>query len=117
MSGVTTTYSSVAAITEFGRSERVTAAAAGAYTCPVGFTAKVRGSMNLDAIGADATYAIAVMRGATFYPVGAHVAVNGISVIAGYVILHQHDMITLIGDDGSTNGTGDIDVTIQEIQQ
>jgi len=71
--------------------------------------------MNLDAVGADATYAIAVKRGATYFPVGEHVAVNGISVITGEVTLEAGDILTNIGDAGSTNGTCDMDCMVQEI--
>jgi len=95
---------------------RVTAAATGLYTCPAGYKAKVRGSMNLDAVGADATYAIAILRAGTYIPVGAHVVVNGISVIQGTVIMQAGDILTNVGDAGSTNGTVDMDGAIQEIR-
>jgi len=113
--GTTNSYSTVAVIPEFPKSGRVVAAATGLYTCPAGKKAKVKGSMNLDAVGADATYAIAVLRSGTYFPVGAHVAVNGISVIAGEVTLEAGDILTNIGDAGSTNGTCDMDCSIQEI--
>lgn len=113
--GVTNSYSTVAVIPETGVSARVTNANTGLYTVPAGKKAKVKGSMNLDAIGADATYAIAVRRGGTFFPVGAHVAVNGISVINGEVLLLAGDILTNVGDAGSTNGTCDMDISYQEI--
>jgi len=113
--GVTTTYSTVAVIPEFNVRGRVTVAGTGLYTCPAGKKAKVRGSMNLDAVGADATYAIATLRAGTFIPLGAHVVVNGVSVIQGEVILQAGDILTNIGDAGSTNGTCDMDISVQEI--
>jgi len=113
--GLTNSYSSVAVIPEIPKTVRVVNADVGLYICPAGKKAKVTGSMNLDAVGADATYAIAVKRGAVFFPVGVHVAVNGISVIAGVVTLDAGDILTNIGDAGSTNGTCDMDCTIQEI--
>jgi len=113
--GVTSSYSNVAVIPEIFATDRVVNAAIGVYTCPAGKKAKVKGSMNLDAVGADATYAIAVLRSGTYTPVGAHVAVNGVSVITGEVTLDAGDILTNIGDAGSTNGTCDMDCTIQEI--
>lgn len=113
--GVTSSYSTIAVIPEFHRSARVVVAGTGLYTCPAGKKAKVRGSMNLDAVGADATYAIAILRGGTFTPVGEHVVVNGISVISGEVTMEAGDILTNIGDAGSTNGTCDMDASIQEI--
>jgi len=113
--GNTISYSTVAVIPEINARGRVLVAGTGLYTCPAGKKSKVRGSMNLDAVGADATYAIAILRAGTFIPVGAHVAVNGISVIQGEVTMEAGDILTLIGDAGSTNGTGDMDASIQEI--
>ncbi len=113
--GKTNSYSTVAVIPEFHKSARVVVAATGLYTVPAGKKAKVKGTMNLDAVGADATYAIAVKRGATYFPVGAHVAVNGISSIQGEITMEAGDILTNIGDAGSTNGTADMDASIQEI--
>lgn len=113
--GVTSSYSTVAVIPEFPVSARIVNANTGLYTCPAGKKAKVTGSMNLDAVGADATYAIAVKRGAVFFPVGAHVAVNAISEIVGELILEAGDILTNIGDAGSTNGTADMNCSVQEI--
>lgn len=113
MSGVTSSYSTVATIPEFNESARVINAATGLYTCPANKKAKVEGSMNLDAVGADATYAIAVLRSGTYIPIGEHVAVNGIS--KGSAELDAGDILTNIGDAGSTNGTADMDAKVQEV--
>jgi len=115
MSGITSSYSTVATIPQFRAQGRVTVSATGVYTVPAGKKAKVTGSMNLDAVGADATYSIAILRAGTFIPVGAHVAVNGISNIQGEVAMIAGDILTLIGDAGSTNGTGDMNASIQEV--
>jgi len=115
MSGITSSYSTVATIPQFTARGRVTVAGTGLYTCPANKKAKVTGSMNLDAVGADATYAIAILRAGTFIPVGAHVAVNGVSVINGEVTLEAGDILTNVGDAGSTNGTCDMNASIQEI--
>lgn len=115
MSGITASYSTVSTIPQFTVRARVTVAATGLYTCPAGKKAKVTGSMNLDAVGADATYAIAVLRAGTFIPVGAHVVVNGISNINGEITLEAGDILTNVGDAGSTNGTCDMNASIQEI--
>ena len=117
--GTTVSYSTIAVIPERGISGRVTNAHVGLYQCPTGKKAKVTGSMNLDAIGADLLYAIAVRRGGPgtiiFMPVGEHATVNNISVIQGKVTLQEGDTLTNIGDSGSTNGTCDMDCSVQEI--
>ena len=94
---------------------RVVNANTGLYTVPAGRTARVSGiTMNLDATGADATYAVAILRGGTFIPVGAHVAVNGISTFQGSMVLEAGDIITNVGDAGSTNGTCDMSASVKE---
>lgn len=94
---------------------RVLNADTGLYTVPTGRSARVTGiTMNLDATGADATYAAAIKRGSTFIPVGAHVAVNGISIFSGVMVLEAGDIVTNVGDAGSTNGTCDMTCTVKE---
>ena len=112
-SGTTTSYTTVAVIPEFNASARVVNAATGLYTVPANKKAKVEGSMNLDAVGADATYAIATLRGGTYIPIGEHVAVNAVS--KGVAELDAAEILTNIGDSGSTNGTCDMDAKIQEV--
>ena len=114
-SGPISSLSSNAVIPEIGISDRVTVANTGLYTCPPNKKARVSGSMVLDAVGADATYAIAIKRGSTFFPVGQFVTPGGLSVIQGVVILDAGDILTNVGDSGSTNGTCDMDCTVQEI--
>jgi len=113
-SGLTVSYGAPSVIPEFTARARVVVAATGLYTCPANKKAKVKGSMNLDAVGADATYAIATLRGGTFIPVGEHVAVNGISR-ADAIEMDAADILTNIGDAGSTNGTADMNAIIQEL--
>lgn len=94
---------------------RVVVAGTGLYTVPVNKKARItQGSMNLDAVGADATYALAILRGGNFRPVGQHVAVNAISTLIGEMNLIAGDIVTNIGDAGSTNGTCDTTCTRQE---
>jgi len=94
---------------------RVTSNATGLYTVPTGKIAVVTSiTLNLDAVGVDATYAIAIKRGATFFPIGAHVAVNGISIWNGSMTLEATDIITNVGDAGSTNGTCDMSASVKE---
>jgi len=94
---------------------RVTNNATGLYTVPTGKIAVVTSiTLNLDAVGADATYAIAIKRGATFFPIGAHVAVNGISTWVGSMTLEATDIISNVGDAGSTNGTCDMSASVKE---
>lgn len=114
MSGITTSYTTVAVIPVFPVTARVTNAAVGLYTCPAGKKAIVREvSLNLDAVGADTTYAVAVKRGGTYFPIGAHAAPNEIST--GQTTLEAGDILTNIGNAGSTNGTCDMDAIIQEV--
>ncbi len=91
---------------------RVVNANAGLFTATVK-TKVLRASMNLDAVGADATYALAILRAGTFIPIGPHVAVNGISE-ANDFLLEAGDILTNIGDANSTNGTCDQDAYLQE---
>jgi len=94
---------------------RVTNANTGLYTVPAGKKARVTSiTLNLNAVGADATYAVAIKRGATFTPVGLHVGVNGLSVFNGVMMLDAGDIVTNLGDAGATNGTCDMSTTFQE---
>jgi len=94
---------------------RVTVAGTGLYEVPAGRRALVTAiTGNLDAVGADATYAVAIERAGTFRPIGAHVAVNGISRWVGQMLLIAGDVITNIGDAGSTNGTIDMVASVKE---
>jgi len=94
---------------------RVTNNATGLYTVPAGKVALVTAiTMNVDALGADATYAIAIRRGATFFPIGAHVVINGISNWNGSMVLEATDIISNVGDSGSTNGTVDMSASVKE---
>ena len=117
--GTTVSYSTIAVIPERGISGRVTNAYVGLYTCPDGKKAKVTGTLNLDAVGADLRYAIAIARvvgaGVVFTPVGEHATENNISIIQAKVALQEGDSLTNIGDSGSTNGTCDMDCSVQEI--
>jgi len=113
--GNTTSYSTVAIVPEFPEAARVTNADIGLYTCPGTKKAKVTGSMVLDAVGADATYAIAVKRAGLFFAVGEFVTAGKVSNINTVVILEVGDILTNIGDSGSTNGTTDMDCSVQEI--
>ena len=94
---------------------RVTVAGTGLYVVPAGRIAVVKSiTMNLDAVGADATYAVSIIRGANNRPIGAHVAVNGISTWVGEMLLIAGDIITNVGDAGSTNGTCDMTASVKE---
>jgi len=94
---------------------RVIVAGTGLYTVPTGRRALVTAiTGNLDAVGADATYAVSILRGGVFRPIGAHVAVNAISSWVGEMLLIAGDIITNIGDAGSTNGTMDMVASVKE---
>lgn len=97
------------------KNARVLNANTGLYEVPAGRIAVVKSiTMNLDAVGADATYAVAIENAGTFRPIGAHVAVNGISVFNGEMLLSAGDVITNIGDAGSTNATADMTASVKE---
>ncbi len=115
MSGVTSSYSNVATIPEIQVLEEVVLSSTGAYTCPTGKKAKIvpDASMNLESIGADATYALAIKKGAVYTALGDFVVALKTSRGAG--MLQAGDILTLIGDSGSTNGDGHISAIIQEI--
>jgi len=94
---------------------RVTNANTGLYTVPAGKIARVAScTMTLDAVGADALYTIAMKRGATFTPLGVFVATNGSANFTGSLLLVAGDIITNVGNNGSTNGTCDQTVTFRE---
>jgi len=94
---------------------RVTNANTGLYTVPAGKVARIISiTMNVDALGADASYAAAIKRGATFTPVAPFAVVNGNSNLVGEISLNAGDIVTDVGDAGSTNGTVDMTVTFQE---
>lgn len=117
MSGVTTTYTNTAVITELAVSKRVVPQNPIAYICPVDATAKVSGTMVASDTGSAAKIAIGVKRDddTTFYPIGEMVENDGISSTPSYVILHGLDYITSVGNNGANTGTADINLTIQEV--
>jgi len=105
-SGLTTTVSA-----------RVVNALTGLYTVPAGRRARVTSvTMSLDAVGADATYACAISRAAVVRPIAEHVAVNALSKFDGELMLQAGDIVTNVGDAGSTNGTCDMTCTFQEYE-
>lgn len=111
--GLTNSYTTVVVIPEFAVSGRVTNANTGVYTCPAGRKALVKkASAVIDALGVDSTYAVAVKRGVTFFPIGEFVGLHKES--SGSALLNAGDILTNFGDAGSTNGTVDMDAIIQE---
>jgi len=97
---------------------RVTNAATGIYVVPTGKVSRIASaSMVLDATGADATYAVAINRGGTIIPLGQFIAVGGQSVASPPLILQAADIVTNVGDAGSTNGTCDQTVTFKEFDE
>lgn len=96
---------------------RITNANLGIYTVPAGKRARITDMEGvLDAVGADATYAIAFKRGAVFTAISRFVtAVVGVNITtASAVTLEAGDILTNVGDAGSTNGTFDLSATIEE---
>lgn len=113
--GVTNSYSTIAVVPEFTVAERVVYSPSGAYTCPAGKKAKVSGSMVLESWGSDATYTIALLKNSSYTSMGIYVSPGEMSTIIGYIIVEEGEIVTIIGDSGSTNATGEFTLTIQEI--
>jgi len=100
---------------EVTKEGRVTVAGTGLYTVPAAKVARVTSITALvDTVGADATYACSIIRGANNRPVGSMQAAGGVSVFTGIMLLQAADIITNVGDSGSTNGTIDMTATIKE---
>jgi len=94
---------------------RVVAAATGLYTVPAGKVALVTSITGvIDALGADASAAVAILRAGTFRPVGAFVVINGKSEYNGRMVLQAGDIITNVGDAGATNTTIDMTASVKE---
>ena len=103
-------------VQEVGISGRVTSSSVGIYTVPSAKKAKVNATMVLDALGADSAYAIAIRRlGGTYHPVGNFVLLEIDVSRAINVTLEATDMLTGIGNSGSTNGTLDLDASYLEL--
>ena len=96
---------------------RVVSASSGLYTVPAGKTTKVTSiTMVLDAVGGDATYAVAITVSGTRRPVGQMVPADGtVSTFSGEIILQAGDKVTNTGDNGSSNGTCDMTCTFIEL--
>jgi len=92
---------------------RVVAAATGLFTATVK-TKVLRASMSINAVGADATSALAILRAGTYIPIGNFVAADGVISLANDFLLEVGDILTNIGDAGATNTTTDMDAYIQE---
>ena len=92
---------------------RVTNAATGLFTAVVK-TKVLRASMSLNAVGADATTALAILRAGTYIPIGNFVAADGVISLANDFLLEVGDILTNIGDAGATNSTADMDAYLQE---
>jgi len=94
---------------------RVTSNATGVYTVPTGKITKILGATCiLDAVGSDATTALAIRRGGSFRAIGAYVAAGGASILSNVIILEAGDLVTNVGDSGATNSTCDMSVTFKE---
>jgi len=96
------------------KAARVTNADTGLYTVPAGKKAlMVVGKSYVDTVSGDATYALAIKIGATFFRVGDSVAVKKTST-ASNILLSAGDIIGYIGDAGDTTATIDMYAQIRE---
>lgn len=93
---------------------RIVNANLGIYTVPVGKNSRVTDMTGLlNAVGADATYAIAIKTGAVFTPITTFKPINE-EMSASAITLVAGDILTNVGDAGSTNGTFDLSATVEE---
>jgi hypothetical protein len=93
---------------------RIVNANTGIYTVPAGKRARItdiRGVLN--SVGVDPTYAIAFKRGVVFTAI-TNFQIIDIEQFASAITLESGDILTNIGDAGSTNGTFDLSATIEE---
>ena len=97
-------------------SGRIINANLGIYTVPVGKKTRITDMLgNVDAVGADATYAIAFKRGAVFTAITTFKGA-AVDMTASAITLVAGDILTNIGDAGATNATFDLAATIEEFQ-
>ncbi len=97
-------------------SGRIINANTGIYTVPANRRARVTDIVGvLDTVGVDATYAVAIKRaiGGGFDAITLFKVID-IEMKASEVTLETGDILTNIGDSGSTNGTFDLSATIEE---
>ncbi len=95
-------------------SDRITDSNIGIYTVPPGKTARITDLQgNVDAVGVDATYAIAVKKGVVFTAITLFKGA-ALPITASAVTLDAGDILTDIGDAGATNATFDLSATIEE---
>ncbi len=93
---------------------RIVSAPTGIYTVPDDTEARITDIIGiLDAVGADATYAIAYLRDTVYTEITTFKAA-GEEMRASAIVLQAGDILTNIGDSGSTNGTFDLQATIEE---
>lgn len=96
--------------------DRVTNANTGLFTA----TRKTRITSAIaivNAVGADATYALAIKRGSDFFPIANFVdaTAGNKSELNGSYIMVVGDILTNIGDSGAINGTIDMTANIEEL--
>jgi len=93
---------------------RITVAGTGLYTVPAGKRTRVTDMLGrLNAVGVDATYGISFIRAAANTLITIPKGIN-IDMLASEITLQAGDILTNVGDAGSTNGTFDLSATIEE---
>lgn len=103
----------------FRKTDRITNSNTGIYTVPTGKRARITDILGiLDAVGVDATYAVAIKRfiGGAFEDITEFGIVDQ-RLTANLVTLESGDILTDIGDTGATNGTFDLSATIEEFDK
>ncbi len=96
---------------------RVVNAAVGLFTVASGFRMIVTGRMQLDATGSNAAYGLAVKRGAVYSIISKFAILNEIVHMDSNVIMEEGDILTVVGETGSTNGTCDLTIVKLKVEK
>lgn len=96
--------------------DRIVNANNGIYVVPAKKEARVTDMLgNLNAVGGDAAYAIAVKRFSSgLFESITNFQIAGVDQKASAITLKAGDILTDIGNTGSTNGTFDLAATVEE---
>lgn len=89
---------------------RVTSSTDGLFEVADDYRVTVMGTMTVDAIGSDLDYSIAILRDSLYYPISKFVSLGVETVINRNVVLIAGDKLTVIGRQGSKNGTCDLSI-------
>ena len=100
----------------FGVQGRVVSSAVGFYTVPAGKRARIiNAQLTVNAVGSDLTYCLAIYDGVSYTKISRLVAASNIvPSVCEVTVMDAGEILTCIGDSGSTNGTCDLSASIEE---